>query len=217
MVETDLLVLVDETKKSNEAWRKHINFFNETCQIPQFNFDDQVKSTPSKPCKIAQNPGYIKDNVWHLYENTKSKYPSLKCSYREIERVDDFKTKAGDEKLLVDGQRILDEVFEVKCFENKDRSNFRFSSVFAQIVSKLNGTVDNNENILHKPDANNCSPLNVMLLSYDSVSRVSWINRLPLTHKFITEKMNFDIINGYNIVGDGTPAGMYQNNLFLFY
>ncbi len=47
-----------------------------------------------------------------------------------------------------------------------------------------------------------------MLISYDSVSRSSWLKRLPKTNKFIFDKMKFDLLNGYNIVGDGTPAAL---------
>ena len=53
-----------------------------------------------------------------------------------------------------------------------------------------------------------------MLLSYDSVSQVSFMNRLKKTVDLIKKTDNFHIFNGYNIVGDGTPAG--NNKLYLF-
>jgi hypothetical protein len=47
-----------------------------------------------------------------------------------------------------------------------------------------------------------------MLISYDSVSRSSWLERLPKTNKLIFRKMKFELLKGYNIVGDGTPAAL---------
>ena len=212
-METDLLVLIDEEKKLNDHLRKNLNFFNDTCQIPALNFSGEVKTIPSKPCKIKKNPGYIKDNIWHLYDKNNNDNKTPECFYREILRIDDFKTKLGENKPLMDGQKILHEVFEVTCNEKNTRS--KFNSVFAQIVSKLNaGNTSVKDESLHKSDKNNCTPLNVMLISYDSVSRVSWVKRLPLTYKYITEAKNFEILNGYNIVGDGTPAGEFLFNYF---
>jgi len=199
-VETDLLVLLKEEKNSYDFLRKNLNFINDTCQIPTLDFNGEIKTIPKQPCKISKNPGYIQDNIWHFYDDQKT----LECSYREIMRIDDFHTKPGESKPLKDGQKIIFEVFEVICNENK---RLKFSSVFAQIVSKLNQNVNATNENLHKPNENNCTPLDVMLISYDSVSRISWIKRLPLTYKFTKETMNFEILNGYNIVGDGTPAG----------
>ena len=69
-----------------------------------------------------------------------------------------------------------------------------------------------------------CTPLSIILISYDSVSRISWLQRLPKTNKFMFEKMQFDLLEGYNIVGDGTPGKVkpdffkiakYKENEFL--
>ena len=60
-----------------------------------------------------------------------------------------------------------------------------------------------------------CKPLSVMLISFDSVSRVSWLTRLPKTNKFIFDKMKFDLLEGYNIIGDGTPGKLSFSKLLL--
>ncbi len=99
---------------------------------------------------------------------------------------------------------IKDEVIEVSCKKNKN-SNPEFENVFAQIVNKLKRIKKNNSN--PNPNSNKkCRPLDIILLSYDSVSRTSWLKRLPQTNEFIFEKMKFKLLNGYNIVGDGTPG-----------
>uniref|UniRef100_A0A914MNV9 Sulfatase N-terminal domain-containing protein n=1 Tax=Meloidogyne incognita TaxID=6306 RepID=A0A914MNV9_MELIC len=47
-------------------------------------------------------------------------------------------------------------------------------------------------------------PINVYILSFDSLSQMSFRRNLPKTVKFLEEN-DFAVFNGYNIVGDGTP------------
>jgi hypothetical protein len=58
----------------------------------------------------------------------------------------------------------------------------------------------------NKKKNSECKPLDIILLSYDSVSRSSWLQRLEKTNKFIFETMKFELLKGYNIIGDGTPG-----------
>jgi hypothetical protein len=99
--------------------------------------------------------------------------------------------------VLNDDQLIMDEVFEVKC----KIGSISYENVFAQIINKF-------DKKMKKKLKSNCKPLDVMLISYDSVSRSSWLQRLPKTNEFIFKNMKFDILKGYNIVGDGTPAAL---------
>ncbi len=80
-----------------------------------------------------------------------------------------------------------------------------FNHVYAQIVPKINAQVDYTE--LNKNKV--CSDaLNIILLSYDSLSRVSWFKRLPKTTNYLIKEMKFNILHGQSIIGDGTPAFM---------
>ena len=205
--DNELIVLLEAGAKNGIL--KNISNSSETCRIPALNFDAILRILPNRNCKIKENIGFIsKDHIWHFSESAKAGYSDLNCFYRVIERIDDFKTRTNEFKPLSEGQKILDEVVEVHC--NQTLPKFHFSSLYPQIISKLDKNTEKINEKLHKPDEKNnkCAPLNVMVLSYDSVSRVSWVKYLKKTHKFITETMNFDILNGYNIVGDGTPAGI---------
>lgn len=117
---------------------------------------------------------------------------------------DDSRIGSGAWSPLKHELLILDEVFEVSCRKRKQSINDfenRYDNVFAQIVSKLDSSK------LQEPSIDSkCKPMNVILLSYDSVSRASWLNILRKTNKFIFETMKFELLNGYNIIGDGTPG-----------
>ena len=81
-----------------------------------------------------------------------------------------------------------------------------FNHLYVQIVPKMNPNLKFEE--LQKIKNSKCKPLNIILLSYDSLSRVSWFKRLPKTTNFILNKMNFNVLYGQSILGDGTPACM---------
>ncbi|KAF1752938.1 hypothetical protein GCK72_019493 [Caenorhabditis remanei] len=46
---------------------------------------------------------------------------------------------------------------------------------------------------------------NVYFLGFDSLSQMSFRRKLPRTVKFLEETLGSVVLNGYNIVGDGTP------------
>ena len=120
-------------------------------------------------------------------------------------RKDDFTYTATNFTLLNDQQVISDEVFEIKCYNFAKKRILTYQNLFVQFKNKYKKSIKIKKN---NDETSQCKPLNIMLISYDSVSRSSWLKRLPKTNKFIFDKMKFDLLNGYNIVGDGTPAAL---------
>lgn len=50
--------------------------------------------------------------------------------------------------------------------------------------------------------------LNVLMYGFDSLSRNSFIRKLPQSYDFLTNDLKGDVLQGYNIVGDGTPQAL---------
>lgn len=160
-------------------------------------------------CKLEEEWGYISKNVWYFKLHALSKLDQHECFYRAI-RMAGYNKYAWSKWIdLYHNATILEEVFEVMC--RLKATSFRrtkpikYNSLFAQIVNKFKkvNIVKETLNVNKKPD---CRPLDVILLSLDSVSRKSWIKRLPKTYKYILRTMKFELLEGYNIVGDGTPG-----------
>lgn len=138
--------------------------------------------------------------MWHFKPFIKNRLSQYECQKRKIIRINDFKYIFGEWIQLNDGQLITDEVFEVVCKRN---GRPHYDNLFVQIVNKLNNSV------LNVPKTSNkCKPMNVILISYDSVSRPSWFKRAPKATSFALDTMKFELLSGYNIVGDGTPAAL---------
>ena len=54
----------------------------------------------------------------------------------------------------------------------------------------------------------NKQPINIFFIGLDSVSRKDWLQGLPKSSDYLINTMNAHVLNGYNIVGDGTPAAL---------
>lgn len=50
--------------------------------------------------------------------------------------------------------------------------------------------------------------MNVYMFGFDSISRLIAMRKLPKMLKFLTEEMDAVLMEGYNIVGDGTPQAL---------
>lgn len=179
----------------------------EICSIPQLNYNLPLEKLILSPeCTSRLNWGTIDalKHKWRLNEQIQSEINSINCSYRKVERIDDFKIKLGKYSNLKDEQVILDDVVEVECVgTNKtNNSTANFNNLYVQVVD-----IEPMIRYEIKKDENGCFPYNVMLLSYDSVSRVSFTRRLKKTFDLIKKTDNFYVLEGYNIVGDGTPQG----------
>ncbi|KJH41424.1 hypothetical protein DICVIV_12604 [Dictyocaulus viviparus] len=80
-----------------------------------------------------------------------------------------------------------------------------------QYIEKRRGILMNvvriNNKFLKKEARTNLdnSGLNVYFLGFDSLSQMSFRRKLPKTVKVLEETLKSVILNGYNIVGDGTP------------
>lgn len=46
------------------------------------------------------------------------------------------------------------------------------------------------------------------MYGFDSLSRNSFMRKLPKSYKYITDSLKGDVLQGYNIVGDGTPQAL---------
>lgn len=52
------------------------------------------------------------------------------------------------------------------------------------------------------------SSINVLMYGFDSLSKNAFIRKLPKTYDFLTQHLKGDVLQGYNIVGDGTPQAL---------
>lgn len=50
--------------------------------------------------------------------------------------------------------------------------------------------------------------MNVLMFGLDSLSKNAFIRKLPKTFEYLTKTLKADVLQGYNILGDGTPQAL---------
>ena len=140
--------------------------------------------------------------------NLNEKYLSLnkisikQCEYRGIKwGSSDFNAVIKQAVNIKPGEKLNlnEEFFQITCTPRR-RSQRIYKSLFARIFSKR---INKQIRLQSKED-----PINVFFLGLDSVSREKWLTGLPRSSRYIIDDLQANILNGYNIVGDGTPAAI---------
>ncbi|XP_069363265.1 uncharacterized protein [Maniola hyperantus] len=62
---------------------------------------------------------------------------------------------------------------------------------------------------VHPKATKPAEPINVLIIGFDSTAKNGFIRRMPKSYKILTEVLGATVLNGYNIVGDGTPAALF--------
>lgn len=173
----------------------------------QFILINNIYKFKEKKCEIKEDWGYLKNKTWYFIPSIRKILNDYSCVYQPVFRKIGTKFQLGTKSILHHEQKIEDEVIEVKCRKKRNPQDLiyavEYESLFVQIVNKFNNEMFKKKQSSQK---RNCKPLDIMLISYDSVSRSSWIKRLPKTNNFMFNTMKFDLLSGYNIIGDGTPG-----------
>ena len=60
----------------------------------------------------------------------------------------------------------------------------------------------------HAPPSAEGLPLSVFMFGFDSLSRMAWQRYLPRTRRYLLQELGGLELQGYNIVGDGTPSAL---------
>jgi hypothetical protein len=186
--------LINEARQRVEQARFEPD--NGICQLPQLEFEGMHTDTlPVRACRTRINWGHIDrdTHLWHFNKKVLAVLESFDCEKRRVIRVDDFSVNYTKYERLSEGDRILHDVIEVKCAGSAKANKrwlapglgrkARFETFIPQIIPEKSAAIANTEiKKNHGDRVATCEPMNIILMSYDSVSRVSWINRLRKTY-----------------------------------
>ncbi|KAK3100742.1 hypothetical protein FSP39_024527 [Pinctada imbricata] len=138
-------------------------------------------------------------SVW-ISQKAIKKHGDITCQLSYIGRIGDFETKyykvvqiKGNEKPHV----LTDDYFRTTC---ASKNGAKYINVHAGVALKTTN---------HITIERNGSALDVLFLGFDSISHMTFIRKLPKTLDYFTNELNGLVLNGYNIVGDGTPQAFF--------
>lgn len=172
-----------------------------TCNIPKLDINGKEvihffhKPSPLTCNKTSeQNWAYLDDDAkFALIAERKG----AKCSAASFMRVNDNSLSRGSPVEMKEGDRLPSDFVTVRC--NHDGKTW--SGLMMNVV-RLDKRV---EELAEKKRGEDWSGLNVYFLGFDSLSQMSFRRTLPKTVEFLENELGSVVLNGYNIVGDGTP------------
>jgi hypothetical protein len=98
--------------------------------------------------------------------------------------------------------------------ECSDKNNNKFKNIFAS-VKRVEQKVKKWEKGRKSPDGMKMTraspgarPPDLIMIGLDSLSQNAWKRYLPKTYKYLTKDLEGITLDGYNIVGDGTPQAL---------
>lgn len=118
------------------------------------------------------------------------------CEYSTVNwYLNDFTFNLSKSIQINNGEKLNtdEQFFNIKCTTNGPAE---YKTSIAKIFkSKL-------------PIKTHKNPINILMLGFDSVSKANWFENLPKSSDYLQNNLKSTVLNGYNIVGDGTPAAL---------
>jgi hypothetical protein len=178
-----------------------------TCKIPKLEKDNpQILSAYHEPkplnCeKYPQNWLFIdKDGKLQATEYGKNSIgvEKMKCEGSYFYRLTDMKLKWKHLGQISIGYPLTEGDFtQVNCTAD----NQKWKHIFMNIAPKKD-VIEKAEKTTH---SSSWSGLSVYWFAFDSLSQMAFRRSLRKTTEYLEKKMGSIVLNGYNIVGDGTP------------
>lgn len=95
--------------------------------------------------------------------------------------------------------------FLIRVFSSHICSDRKYWTGLLTGIRKRDANVFNRKS---KTDNENNLPYNVIIYGFDSLSKNAFIRKLPRSYLYLTKVLEADVLQGYNIVGDGTPQAI---------
>ena len=188
---------------SDGAAATSIRMKDQSCVQPKMElWQPQIKAIMQGPVKklacseVEKDWVYIGNSSIYIDIGAIQRHGKIVCDYMPLTRLSDYDVKAdasGTIKNFQNGTRLPADFIVVNC-TGSDGSVYKNSH---------SGVLPNDSDSAPElPD--DALGLNVLTIGFDSLSRLMWQRNLPVTYKYITESLGAVVMNGYNVVGDGT-------------
>lgn len=178
----------------------------QACRSPRLDPDNaEVRSffhhvNPIE-CNSDRDWIYTEAGQIKVTPETIQKHGPIDCNVTYLKRKDDF-TNEEDHVTTLTGDMVLEnDFFKIYC---NSSTNHQYDNVHI-------GIARNNDILqrkLNKDVKEHGLGLDILILGYDSVSRLSFKRKLPKSYDYLINTLGAEVLEGYNIVGDGTPQAL---------
>uniref|UniRef100_A0A2C9K0A0 Uncharacterized protein n=1 Tax=Biomphalaria glabrata TaxID=6526 RepID=A0A2C9K0A0_BIOGL len=153
--------------------------------------------------KCDKEPDWVTLNrgVFGLTKAAVEKHANISCDLYPILKLSDFKVAEGEPiRNVQPGTTNYHDFYRVTCTADGGGSNYE--NWHAGI--RYDDTIQKRD-VTPNPRG---LDVDVIMIGLDSVSRLAWQRHLPLTRDYFVKVLNGIEMEGYNILGDGTPAAL---------
>lgn len=130
---------------------------------------------------------------------------AVECSYSDIVFVNDYEHYTTFPIKLNDRQRYTlerSDHVKISCIQKTSRP-------FQLVRPRWNGLKAGFRKVSVKDPRSRVDSPNVLILCLRSLSHNDALQLLPRTYKLLTEELGAVVLNGYNIIGSGSPAALF--------
>ncbi|XP_059144628.1 uncharacterized protein LOC131931792 isoform X1 [Physella acuta] len=153
---------------------------------------------------MQQNWVFVDNRTVRFDMSIINQYGLFSCNYYPIVRElgDNNITYGKPIRLARSGVSMTSNFFKLKCHSKSQMA--RYENIHAGVF--YNETIRERLRTT-KPPANGLG-MSVAVMVFDSMSRMSWLRRMPKTRDYMVKRLGAIELKGYNIVGDATTAAM---------
>lgn len=160
---------------------------------------------PLQCFKNEENWVYTNNGSIYISKSAQEKHGKILCQCLPLKRIDDFAVHYESPiKPLLNGTELTSDFFDVRCVGQD-------GAIYTNVHSGIRRDPE-----LQKKSERDQVPeitenplgLNILMFGFDSVSSMTWQRNLPRSHKYFVDTLGGIVLEGYNIVGDGTPQAL---------
>ena len=159
---------------------------------------DEEESVNIGCSKVEKNWVYIANVHIYIDIGAEKRHGKITCDCTSVERETEFNVNSGAiNKDIKNGTRLPSDFIYVNCTASDGKLyNNTHSGVLPHDTDTMS---DLPEGTLG---------LNILMMGFDSVSRLMWQRNLPKTYAYLTESLGAVVLRGYNVAGDGTTRNL---------
>ncbi|XP_042204483.1 uncharacterized protein LOC121854141 isoform X2 [Homarus americanus] len=153
------------------------------------------------PIQCSEEPNWVlvKGSQATITPQARAAHGDVECSFTELLRAGDDNNRRGLTTTTHDTFTLTNTDFYTVFCTAKDGKQWENTIAGIRHDEDLRSMVTWNK----VPD--DALKLNFLMLGFDSLSHNTFIRTLPKTYAFLTDTLGSHVMEGYNIVGDGTP------------
>jgi hypothetical protein len=167
------------------------------CLHPNLNpYDKQIMKFAAKPkhklvCSPKRNWVYVENGTIRIDQGILKTHGIIRCAYIPLYRDDnDYSVREGQQIYPIsDRMPLITDFFKIDC---RSQNGAIYSNIHSGI--SYDSTLKMRHVWNRMPDKS--LGYNVLMLGFDSVSRMSWIRMLPKTYEYIVNELGVVVLKG---------------------